>query len=322
GWVAMISFSAGQYALGQDNANVPAVEVLDPGDTGQRIEQNGLFGNFFPAKGDRASEAPAILMLGGSEGGLGRGVHVMALELQQQGFTVFHMSYFGAPGQPEALERIPLEVFDQGVDWLKQQPGVDPNNLGVLGASKGAEAALLVASRRSDLKVVVAGMPSSVVWNGINWAFGGASMVTSWTADGDDLTTMPYAMWNPAEGVISVYRSIEDPDRSTQAEQAAIPIEQSTASVLLICGEAETMWPACPMSRMLAARSREQAGPAITILAYEDAGHFLFGPPVPEEAPFYTQLGAFGGSVEGNASARADSWPKVVEFLTRATRAN
>ncbi|MEE4330466.1 MAG: acyl-CoA thioester hydrolase/BAAT C-terminal domain-containing protein [Wenzhouxiangella sp.] len=239
----------------------------------------------------------------------------MALELQQQGYHVFHQSYFGAPGQPESLERIPLEVFDLALDWLKQQPGVDADHIAVLGASKGAEAALLVASRRNDLSAVVAGMPSSVVWKGINWAVGGASTLTSWTANGEDLPAMSYAPWNPADGLISLYRSVEDPAFTEQAQGAAIPIENSSAKLLLICGEAETLWPACPMARMLAARSEEKQGPAVTVLAYENAGHFLFGVPVSADASFYPQLGALGGTIEGNAMARADSWPKVLGFL-------
>jgi len=72
----------------------------------------------------------------------------MTLELQREGFNVFHLSYFGAPDQPEALESIPLEVFEQGLDWLQQQPGADPQKIVVLGASKGAEAALFISPQR------------------------------------------------------------------------------------------------------------------------------------------------------------------------------
>jgi len=37
------------------------------------------------------------------------------------------------------------------------------------------------------------------------------------------------------------------------------------------------MWPGCPMSRQLAARSKARSGSEVTVLAYKDAGHFLFG---------------------------------------------
>lgn len=302
--------------LAPDRYGLPQIELRAPGPTGQRIAEDGLFGNYFPASG--TGPQPAVLLLGGSEGGLGGGAHQMALALQAEGFAVFHLAYFGAPGQSDTLERIPLEGFDKGLDWLKAQPGIDPVRIAVMGASKGAEAALLVAARRPDLAAVVAGMPTSVAWNGINWGSGGQSKHASWSASGKAVPTMPFGDWDQADGIISVYRTIEDPARSHAAARAAIPIERAAAPVLLVCGEAETMWPACPMARQVAARSKARSGPPVTVLAYADAGHFVFGPPLAADHPFYERLGEYGGSASGNAAARADSWPRVVAFLKRA----
>lgn len=302
-----------------DRYGLPEIEVLEPGPTGQRIDQDVLFGNFYPAAGNAGarqdSPRPAVLLLGGSEGGLGGSAKQMALSLQEEGFTVLHLAYFGAPEQPDSLERIPLELFDRALEWLKVQPGVDPERLAIVGASKGAEAALLVASRRSDLSTVVAGMPTSVAWNGINWASNGQSPYSSWTVSGEEVPTMPFSDWNAPDGIISVYRTIQDPAQHASADRAAIPIERASAGIMLVCGEAESMWPACPMSRMIAERSAERSGPPITILPYQDAGHFVFGPPMATGDAFYDRLDTFGGSVEGNAIARADSWPKVLAFL-------
>lgn len=129
---------------------------------------------------------------------------------------------------------------------------------------------------------------------------------------------MPFGDWDQADGIISVYRTALDPAQSAEVARAAIPIERASAEVLLICGEAETMWPACPMARQVAARSKERSGPLVTVLAYKDAGHFVFGPPIARANRFYPRLGEYGGSVEGNAAARADSWPRVIAFLKRA----
>ncbi len=313
---ALLGIAAMFRQFAPERYGLPTIAVLDPGVTGQRIDQAGLFGNYFPAPGP--GHHPAVLLLGGSEGGLGGGAQQMALALQRRGFAVFHLAYFGAPRQPDTLERIPLELFDRGLDWLKRRPDVDPERLAVIGASKGAEAALLVAARRDDLRAVVAGMPSSVVWNGINPKSGGQSPHSSWTVAGQDIPAMPFADWSPAEGVISVYRSVEDPRIRQNARPAAIPIERAHARILLVCGESETMWPACPMSRMLATRSAQRAGPPVTVLAYRNAGHFVFGPPIAPDHPFYRRLDAYGGTIAGNAAARADSWPKVIAFLAQA----
>lgn len=296
---------------------MPEVEVREPGPTGLRVDRDGLFGNYYPARG--AGPHPGVLLLGGSEGGLNSGVRQMALVLQAEGFSVLQLGFFGVPGTPADLERIPLERFDRGLDWLAVQPGVDAQRLALMGASKGAEAALLVASRNPRLRAVVAGVPSSVVWSGINWSRGGQSLHSSWTVGGKELATMPYGQWSMSEGIISVYRSVEDPGKHALAERAAIPIERARASVMLVCGEAETMWPSCPMSRALAARSGQRGGPRVEILSYRDGGHLVFGPPVPRTSPFYNRLDMFGGTVEGNAGARIDSWPRAVAFLKAQT---
>ena len=139
--------------------------VGDPGPDGVRIDKDGVFANFFLAK--RSGKRPAILLLGGSEGGLQPGGGGPIGPLIAEGYDVLYLCYFGCPGTPPQLANVPLETFDRGLAFLRAQPGVDPKRIAIVGGSKGAEAALLVASRDPKLKAVVAGMPSSVAWPGI-----------------------------------------------------------------------------------------------------------------------------------------------------------
>lgn len=315
--IALIGAAGMVRMFAPDDYGRPTIEVAEPGPTGVRVAEQGVIGNYFPADG--AGPHAGVLVLGGSEGGLGRGAKYTAIALQKEGFSVLQLAYFGAPGTAETLEEIPLETFDRGLAWLAAQPGVDARRLAVVGASKGAEAALLIATRQQTLRAVVAGMPSSVAWNGINWGQGVQSRLSSWTQAGQSLPTVPFTAWNQAEGVISVYRGVLDPTNAAAIERAAIRIEAAEAATLLVCGEAETMWPACPMARALEARAQRLNGPAVEILAYRDAGHLVFGPPISRDNAFYPQLAMLGGSVEGNAAARTDSWPRVVAFLRART---
>ena len=139
---------------------VPAIELVEPGPGGKPIRQPGLVGNFYAGAG--AGRRPAILLLGGSEGGLGSAVDGQAQLLAREGFAVLALAYYRLPGQPERFELVPLESFTRALDWLKAQGAVDPQLLAVMGTSKGAEAALLVASRRPDVGAVVAAAPSHV----------------------------------------------------------------------------------------------------------------------------------------------------------------
>jgi dienelactone hydrolase len=289
---------------------LPEIRLTAPGATGERVVAPGLFANYFPAQTDRRS--PGILMLGGSEGGIGRGITNMAVALQEAGFSVLTPAYFGAPGQPKNLELIPLETFDRAIEWLRARPEVDPHRIAIIGVSRGADAALLVAARHPEVRTVVAGAPSSVVWPGIRGreSFRAAS---SWTISGQPLPFLPYGPFRLSllfGDIGSVYRGWLE--RLPEHPEAVIPVEKIKAPVLLVCGEDDTLRPACAMARQLKARAGAEDGPPIRILAYSQAGHGAFGLPLPRDDE---RLARWGGTPSGNNAARADSWPRIIEFL-------
>ena len=262
-----------------------------------------------------AGPAPAILLLGGSEGGLNKAGARQAALLAARGYVVLHLAYFAGPGQPNALKNIPLEIFFRALDWLKARPEVAHDRIGIIGVSKGAEAALLVASRRPELKIAVLGVPSSVVWPGID----GPRLVTesSWTEAGKPVPFTPYGWTGEWRGIHALYAdALADP---TKAALGVIPAERAGGAIVMLCGEADTLWPSCPMARAVAARlSKVGYRHPVTLLAYPDAGHASFGPPLDPAAPGTATIGALGGTVAGNSAARADGWPKVLAALDAA----
>lgn len=287
---------------------VPPAEMTDPAPDGRRIQAGDVIGNFYPGAG--AGRRPGILLVGGSEGALGAGTTRIARALRGAGFSVLHLAYFRAPGQPEALALIPLERFDRGLALLKAQPEVDGARIAVVGGSKGAEAALLIGSRHPELRGVVAGMPSSVVWPGIDWDNMQGESRSSWSVGGKALPALPYGSGSWSD-LASIYRS----GLSTlpQRPETRIPVSASGFPLLLVCGEQDGLWPSCLMARQVKA-----AAPArVTLLAYKDAGHGVFGIPVDGDT---SGLARMGGTPDGNQRARQDGWPKVLAFLAKATR--
>lgn len=171
--------------------NAPA-RLAAAGPTGTRVVAGNVFGNYYQGRSSSAARA-AVLILGGSEGGLSSEVAAEARLLQQHGFNTLQLAYFNAPGKGSKLERVPLEQFYQALDWLKRQPGTDAERLGIVGYSKGAEAALLVATRYPRVKAIVLGMPSNVAWDALSmrsYLFGG---ISSWTEGGKDIPSLAYA---------------------------------------------------------------------------------------------------------------------------------
>jgi dienelactone hydrolase len=290
---------------------VMAVEITAPRQGGRRVDEDGVFGNYYPAS--PPGKHPAILVIGGSEGGLDRQVDRDARALNRQGFCVLAMSFFRAPGQPSAIDLIPLETFDRALDWLARQPGVDAGRCALVGMSKGAEAALLVASARPGLAAVVAAAPSSVVWPGFDWARFRALKRSSWSRGGQPLPALPYGVMRWRHGMTSIFANgLQQLERHPDA---VIPIETSRAPILLICGGKDQVWPSCLMADQIKARAQRLSGPPVEILAYTDGDHGSFGSPLePGERP---RRFGFAKEAAGSAAARADSWPKVVAFLAR-----
>jgi hypothetical protein len=293
---------------------MPALQMAEPGPSGRRITADGLVGNYFPAAGGRRQ--PAILLLGGSEGALGEAGKRSALALQGQGFTVLQLAYYRAPGQSRHLKNVPIEYFDTALRWLARQPEADPERIALLGASKGAEAALLVAARHPEIDAVVAGMPSSVVWPAISFIGGTDS---SWSEKGRPMPPLPFGGFSGSPSIKSLYEN--GLKRVAAHPEALIPVERISAPILLICGEADALWPSCAMARQVRDRARRHGRPPVTLLAYPDAGHSVLGQPWPAGSPAIERLGRSGGTNGGNNAARAHGWPRILAFLNSALKA-
>jgi pimeloyl-ACP methyl ester carboxylesterase len=88
-----------------------------------------------------ARRRPAILVLGGSEGGVPGPLATDPLAIHNH--AALALGYFKLRGLPQQLSRIPLEYFERALEWLRRQPQVGPDRIAVLGVSHGSEAALL-----------------------------------------------------------------------------------------------------------------------------------------------------------------------------------
>lgn len=269
-----------------------------------------LVADYFAADPATASRG-AVIVLGGSEGGLG-GSSRMARRLAAEGFDAIAVSYFGEPGQAEKLNLIPIEPIDRALAWLNARPGA-PEPVAVVGVSKGGELALLVASRNPGIAAVVAAVPSNVVWAGIDQT--GGPVGSSWTADGRPLAYVPYDLSHGFTGIFNLYRD-SLPLASPEAE---IPVERIAGSILLVSGQADSLWPSTEMANRVQARlSARGFTHPVEHLAYADAGHAVFGAPIQADAPGLQNAIYVGGTVEGLVAARADVWPRTIAFLKTA----
>jgi dienelactone hydrolase len=244
--------------------------------------------------------SPAILVLGGSEGGLP--CYYRPGLLASHGYPTLALAYFGAPGLPADLKRIPLEYFRHALEWLAKQSGVDPNRLVVLGASRGGECALLLGTVYPDLIHAVVSLVGSSVVSGSPSAPG----EPAWTLAGKPV---PYVGES----------DLGNPD-PTDNPQAIIPVEKIAGPIFLVSGVMDGLWPSYSYAVAIVDRLRAHGRKDYTSLVYYQAGHEAGGVPnFPVGNVFLSPRGLLnlGGSLSGDVHARADSWPKLLAFLKR-----
>jgi hypothetical protein len=274
--------------------------------------EDGLEGE---AIGAGEGRAVGVLVLSGSSG---RVDVERARVLGRQGALAVALRWFGGEAQPPGICEVPLETFTAGVDWLV---GQGASHVGIVGVSKGAEAALLVACLDARVRVVVAISPPSVSWANVGPGNDGRAYPyrSSWTWRGEPLPFVPYLeSWRPAGSGPVAYRSLYEESLlafPAARAAAAIPVEQAEADLVLIAGADDALWPSDAFAEELASR-RGRSGRQVQLVADPQAGHRPFFPG--EAAPTASGSIAHGGSVAADERLGRAAWPYVLQHLQLA----
>ena len=279
---------------------------------------------------DRSGPFPTVLVLGGSGGGF---PDSSAALFASHGFAAVSLAYFGVEGLPPELLRIPLEYFESALQWITEHPLLRADRLAVSGTSRGGELALLLASRYPQVRCVVAYVPSSHVWGAVSRGddFGIEEEYAAWTYQGRGI---PYAgrvrndaVEPDAQGVIRLTPAFLEylADRE-HSRSAVIPVERINGPVLLISGTDDALWPSTHFGDLIVQRARDRGFDfAVEHLIFEGAGHSIgagYAPTTVNRAfhPVRKAIIDLGGTPAGLAKARAESWPRVLDFVRTHTK--
>ncbi|MBN1317527.1 MAG: acyl-CoA thioesterase/BAAT N-terminal domain-containing protein [Anaerolineales bacterium] len=265
---------------------------------------------------------PGILVLTGSGGGADEQTAAL---LANHGYAALALAYFAYPGRPDFLMDIPLEYFEKGLEWLAANPRVDRERLGVTGSSRGGELSLQLGAIFSQIKTVVAYVPSSVRWGGLDdkrspsrpaWTVGGVGLPFVQFGSGTDY----YASYgdDPIPLTPGFLAAMDD---NVLANAAAIEVEKTNGAIMCISGDDDQMWPSSYFSRQVMNRLGEHGfSHPYEHLSYAGAGHSILKPYIPLRPsaiihPVDHHLYALGGRPQPQAYANEDSWYKVLAFL-------
>jgi len=294
---------------------------------------SGGIGGRFSGPPDRARGA--VIVLGGSGGGIAWSGEVAA-QLAVEGYAALALAYFRWPGLPKHLAGIRLEYVADAIRWTQVEVIGAARPVTLVGASRGAELALLAASTFSEVGAVIAVAPSSVLW-GPDWGFGRIGHA-AWTYRGQALPGMtpPLAPWRRPTTALRVMVSYvrRTPWRGTPAvldalrdvnavARAAIPVEKIRGPVLLVSGADDQMWPSAAMGEHIRLRLAS-AGHSFEVrhLSYNGAGHAVSilradAYPTTARHPLTGIVYDLGGSDTVNKAASESARAEAFRFLGR-----
>jgi dienelactone hydrolase len=271
------------------------------GYTEEYISNDDMVGIFYPPGAGSTSPAPAIIVLGGSEGRLSSMTDVGAT-LAADGYAVLYLAYFGIGTLPIVLERIPLEYFAKAITWLQQRPEVRPDRIGVCGFSVGGDLALILGSYMPEISSVVCRSGRGYISPGL----GGDISVGAWTWKGKELVPPP---WHSIS-------QPEDAFGATELQQYEIPVERVNGPILLVSGD-DDPYLTTPQSQVAWERLQRESHPwPDQFLSYPGAGHLIA---MPYRPMMWTQE-TTGGDVLSNQIASVNSWRAILQHFATSLK--
>ena len=192
---------------------------------------------------------PLLVGVGGSEGGnpwASERWKEQRERFLEQGYGLLALGYFGTPNSPEHLDRISLDGVHAAIMEAARDPRVDGRCIAVIGGSRGAELALLLASHYPEIRAVVAIVPGSAVF---------PALTDAMTTPGFSLRNQPLPFvpmtWAATPHLFTgdLRAAFETLMRDTAAMQrAAIRVERINGPVQFVSAAKDEMWPSREMA--------------------------------------------------------------------------
>jgi len=285
------------------------------------INDNGFQANFF-AK-ENIENKTAVVLIGGGQWG-----DYWSQEIAKKEMVGISLPYVGKEGLPKLPEEIDLEYFESALNWLRKQKSVNPEKIIVMGASRNAELALIIASIFPDMiSGVIAYAPSSVSWSNTVLPYNSDELKASWKYNGIDIPYLPMTKisGNDTDKIRMLDYWENGLSKIDSTHKSHIKVELIKGPILLFSGVDDKVWPSAKMADMIENRlNNNNFKFNFKSIKYQNAGHSISTNPkelsdlkigkinINEKDYEYE----FGGTAEGDLKARKDAYLQVFEFLS------
>jgi dienelactone hydrolase len=294
--------------------------ILFDGFQPKEINEHGFVGSYFAP--ENAENKPTVVLIGGGAWG-----DYWGNEFVKKDYVAFSLPYTGVAELPALAEEIPLEYFEKALEWLQNQKEVDSSKIIVMGASRNAELALLLAATFPALiQGVIAYSPSSVSWANTVLPYNSDVIKASWQLKGKDIPFIPMEKLkgNESDTLETLSYWMAGLSKKDFRDKASIPVENINGAILLFSGKQDEVWPAVFMANAIENRLKSHEFQfKCDNIQYENAGHLIATKP---ETKYNMETGSmfigekeyafkYGGTAEGDWNAKQDAKQKVFDFL-------
>ncbi|MCA6414306.1 MAG: hypothetical protein IM589_01225, partial [Cytophagales bacterium] len=206
------------------------------------------------------AKQPLIVAFGGGSGGNDWERNYLKNKrdsILAHGFAVLAIGYFKTENSPGSLDRISLNaITDTILSIAKRIPQIDTARIILMGASKGGELVLNLASRYSCFKGVIALSTSHISFPAITIS----ANTSSWMHNEREVTYVPApfkTLWPALKGDLlgAFSMMLENTEAVTKAE---IEVEKINGPIFILSAEQDEQWPAKEMSEQLVERLKQK----------------------------------------------------------------
>lgn len=192
---------------------------------------------------------PLLVGLGGAEGGNAWASDRWKKQRERfldQGYALLALGYFGTPNSPETLDRISLDGVHAAILKAASDPRVAGRCIALIGGSRGAELALLLASHYPDIKAVVAIVPGSAVFPALT----DAMTTPAFSFHDHSLPFVPMTWGATPDLLVGNLRGAFETIMRDEAAmaRAAIPVEKINGPLQFVSASQDEMWPSQEMA--------------------------------------------------------------------------
>lgn len=203
----------------------------------------------------KGKKQPLIVGLGGSEGGNAWSSDYWKKirdQFIEKGYAFLAIGYFKAPGTPDTLNKIAIEDIYNAIKTASKHSLINKKQIAIIGGSRGADLALLIASYYKNIKAVVSIVGSNAVFPGHTNHFS----TSSFTYQNQELPfvpvnteAVPYLIKRDLRGAFETM--LRD---SLATAKAVIKVENIKGAVLLLSATMDEICPSTPMAEKMMQR--------------------------------------------------------------------